>query len=111
MVNITVTTPAGTSAISLSDHFTFMPAVTGVSPTSGPRAGGTSVTITGSGFAPGTGTTVIHFGLAGAKNVSCSSSARCTAISPNHEAGTVHVSAIVNKVSSAKTSADRYTYT
>jgi hypothetical protein len=111
VVDITVTTPAGTSTVSLSDHFKFMPAVTSVSPNSGPRAGGTSVTITGSGFAPGAGTTVIHFGLASAKNVSCSSSEKCTATSPKHEAGTVHVSAIVNKVSSAKTSADRYTYT
>jgi len=111
VVDVTVTTPAGTSTVSLSDHFKFMPAVTGVSPTSGPRAGGTSVTITGSGFAPGVGTTVVDFGLASAKNVSCSSSERCTASSPKHEAGTVHVSAIVNKVSSAKTSADLFTYT
>jgi hypothetical protein len=111
IVDITVTTPAGISAISLSDHFKFLPAVTSVTPNSGPRAGGTSVTISGSGFAPGTGTTIIHFGLAAAKNVICSSGKQCTATSPKHEAGTVHVSAIVNKVSSAKTSADLYTYT
>src|SRR5205807_1017049 len=47
-VDITVTTPAGTSATSAADQFTYVPAVpaptvTGVSPTSGSTGGGTSV--------------------------------------------------------------------
>jgi hypothetical protein len=109
LVDITVTTPAGTSAISLADHYKFRPAVTSVSPTSGPAAGGTLVTIAGSGFIPGA--TIIRFGGAAATSVSCSSSERCTAISPKHEAATVNVTAVVNKVSSAKTSADRFTFT
>jgi len=109
LVNVKVTTPAGTSAVSSSDQFKFLPAINSVTPSSGPRAGGTSVTITGSGFAPGA--TIIHFGVTAAKNVLCSSSEQCTATSPKHEAATVDVRAIVHKVTSAKTSADRYTYT
>ncbi len=48
-VDVTVTTPGGTSATSSAAQYTYVPApaVTGVSPSSGPAAGGTSVTITG----------------------------------------------------------------
>src|SRR5207247_4986122 len=54
-VDVTVTTPAGTSATSGADQFTYAPAVpaptvTGISPASGSTAGGTSVVITGTGF-------------------------------------------------------------
>ena len=60
-VDVTVTTPGGTSATSPADQFTYVaaPTVTGVSPTSGPAAGGTLVTITGTGF---TGATAVEFG-------------------------------------------------
>ena len=48
-VDVTVTTPLGTSQISAADRFTYVapPSVTGVNPASGPVVGGTSVTITG----------------------------------------------------------------
>jgi hypothetical protein len=64
-VDVTVTTPAGTSPMTPADHFTFIaaPAVTGLSPTSGTEAGGTPVTITGTGF---TGSTVVDFGTSAA---------------------------------------------
>ena len=54
-----MTTPGGTSAISTKDHFKFLPTVTGVSPNTGSKAGGTSVTITGTGFALGKTATVL----------------------------------------------------
>src|SRR6185312_5838510 len=43
--DVRVTTPGGTSATSAGDRFTFIapPTVTGVSPSSGPAAGGTTV--------------------------------------------------------------------
>jgi hypothetical protein len=47
-VNITVITPAGTSAASPAGQFTYTPAVTGISAASGSSAGRTTVTITGS---------------------------------------------------------------
>jgi hypothetical protein len=49
-VDITVTTPGGTSALTSADQFTYYaaPAVTGISPTTG--LAGTSVTVTGTAF-------------------------------------------------------------
>ena len=63
-VDVTVTTPNGTSAHNApSDQFTYnapaLPTVTGVSPASGPTAGGTSVTVSGTNL---TGATAVHFG-------------------------------------------------
>ena len=67
-VNVTVVTPGGTSATSSTDHFSYVaaPTVTGVSPAAGPLAGGTSVTITGTGF---TGATAVDFGTTAATSV------------------------------------------
>ena len=68
-VDVTVTTPDGTSATSPADQFTYVvaaaPTVTGLSPTTGPAAGGTLVTITGTGF---TGATAVDFGTTAATN-------------------------------------------
>ena len=63
-MDVTVTTPGGKSATSPADRFTYIvaPAVTGVSPTSGPLAGGTLVTITGSGFTRRDGGRLRHDG-------------------------------------------------
>ena len=62
-VDITVTTAGGTTAISAADKYTYVippvPTVTGVSPNSGPIPGGTSVSLTGTGFS---GATAINFG-------------------------------------------------
>ena len=54
-VDVTVTTANGTSATGASDKFTYIapPTVTNVNPTSGPQAGGTPVTVTGTGFVSG----------------------------------------------------------
>lgn len=63
-VDVTVTTPNGTSATSTADQFTYTvpapaaPQVTDVSPNAGPRSGGTTVTLTGSGFTGATKVTV-----------------------------------------------------
>jgi phospholipase C len=111
-VDVTVTTRGGTSAVSAADRFKFTPTVNSVSPNSGSVAGGTTVTITGSGFAPGSGATVFNFGATAARSVSCSSDAICTAVAPAHEAGTVDVKATVNKVASPKNRAgDGFTFT
>jgi IPT/TIG domain len=52
-VNVTVTTPSGSSNGNLSYTYDLVPTVTSVSPDSGPVAGGTMVTVDGSGFALG----------------------------------------------------------
>ena len=110
VVDVTVTTPGGTSEITLKDHYRFIPQVTGVSPNSGPTAGGTTVTITGAGFNPGTGTTTFKFGTTTAKGAVCASSVECTVAAPKHAAGTVNVVALANAVRSPTSEADRYTY-
>jgi IPT/TIG domain len=86
------------------------PTVTGVTPKRGPAAGGTTVTITGSGFALGTTATTIKFGAAASQSVNCTSSTQCTAVSPKHAVAIVDVRATVNGVVSAKTTADHFRY-
>jgi len=71
-------------------------AIGSLSPTSGPEAGGTLVTITGSGFVPGQ--TSVSFGLTPALSVGCQSSNQCTAVSPP---GTGTVDVIVTVVGRA----------
>ena len=65
-VDVTVTTAGGTSPTSPADQFTYVAGptvVSGVSPTRGPTGGGTSVTITGTGF---TTATAVDFGTTAA---------------------------------------------
>jgi large repetitive protein len=61
-VDVRVTTPDGTSAVSNSDHFTYQeePVVDALDPISGPLGGGIQVTISGSNFI---GTTDVKFGV------------------------------------------------
>jgi hypothetical protein len=109
-VDVRVTTGGGTSAVSTSDHFSFLPTVTSVAPAEGPTAGGTTVTVTGTGFAPGKTGTLLKFGTVKGTFVECASSTSCTVHSPAHAAGTVDVKATVNKVNSAKATSDHFTY-
>jgi hypothetical protein len=110
-VDVTVTTPGGTSSISAKDRFSYLPTVTGVSPSAGATTGGASVTVTGTGFALGNSATVFKFGTAKATSVDCTSTTECTIVAPAHAAGTVDVKATVNKATSATSRpADEFTY-
>jgi hypothetical protein len=109
-VDVTVTTPGGTSALSTADRFKFAPTITGLSPNTGSEAGGTSVTVSGTGFALGETATILKFGSAKATSVNCTTTTTCTVVTPPHEAGTVDVKATVNKVSSPKAPADRFKF-
>ena len=83
------------------------PTVTAVSPNSGPPAGGTAVTISGTAL---TGAT-ITFGVTPATGVSCTSTS-CTATAPAGTAGTtVDVQATTGGGTSTVSAADQYTYT
>lgn len=64
------------------------PAVTAVSPNTGPTSGGTSVTITGSGFVA---TPTVTFGGTAATGVTFVSATTLTATAPAHAAGLVNV--------------------
>jgi hypothetical protein len=109
-VDVRVTVAGATSAITRADHFSFVPQVTGLTPSAGPTTGGNSVTVTGAGFAPGSGTTMLKFGTALATSVACPSQTECTALAPAHAAGKVTVKAIVNKLASPKTAGSSYTF-
>jgi hypothetical protein len=104
-----VSTPSGTSAVTLVDHFTYLasPTLTGISPSSGPTSGGTPVTITGTAFS---GATAVHFGAAPATAVVVDSATHVTAVAPPAGAGTAEVTVTTSGGTSALTVADRFTY-
>jgi hypothetical protein len=112
-VDVTVTTPTGTSAKTSKDHFAFeAPTVTSVSPNVGSKAGGYQVTVQGSGFALGA-LTKFRFGNGTATSVSCASTASCTMLVPAAaKAETVNVLATAGgKTSKKDPPADQFTYT
>jgi RHS repeat-associated protein len=109
MVDITVTTPGGQSATSPADQFTYSPApaITSVTPPSGPLNGGTSVTITGSGFS---GASVVSFGSVPAASYSVVSGTQITATTPAQSAGMVDITVTTPGGQSATSPADQFTY-
>ena len=78
-VPVTVTTAGGTSPTNALDEFTYAPTVTSIAPASGPEAGGTPVTINGSGFAADSTVTI---GGAAASEVKVLSEQEITATTP-----------------------------
>jgi hypothetical protein len=82
------------------------PTVSSILPTSGPAIGGTTVTITGTGF---TGVTAVNFGVTGATNFTVSSATSIVATSPAG-AGTVDVTVTTGAGTSATSAADQFTY-
>ena len=111
-VDVQVTGKGGTSAVISKDHFKYgKPTVTGVSPSSGPLAGGTTVTITGTGFAAGSGT-AFSFGKVKSSAVNCTSTTSCTVTAPaGAKAGVADVTAAVGKAKSKKNRpGDQFTY-
>jgi hypothetical protein len=92
LVAVSVTTPAGTSTV--PGLFTYsalppLPLVVLVTPPTGSVAGGTAVTITGTGF---TGATAVSFGGVAATSVVVASDLSITATTPAHALGLVSVS-------------------
>ena len=84
------------------------PAVTDISPSAGPRAGGTVVTINGSNF---TGVTAVRFGSTNASSFIPVSATQISATSPAGTAGTVDVTVITPGGTSAIGPGDRFAYT
>ena len=111
-VDVTVTGPNGTSATSLADLFVYedppAPTVTAVSPARGSTAGGTPVTITGTGF---DGATAVTFGGTPATSFSVLSDSQITAISPPGTAGANNVTVATVNGTSATGVADQFAYT
>ena len=113
-VAVSVVTPSGQSSTTVAPNDLFKyqrPTVTDVAPSAGPIAGGTSVLVTGSGFAPGTGLTGFAFERTPGTSVSCASTTECTVVSPAGKAGPVNVVASVGGVKSeVSLPADQFTY-
>jgi len=104
-------TPQKYKNIRVNSEYSEQPTITSLAPTNGPRAGGTSVTVEGRGFALGASATIFKFGSRKSTSVNCTSTTTCTVISPAGAVGTVDVKATVNKVSSVKNApADQFTY-
>ena len=87
-MDVTVTTPGGTSAINSGDHYTYGPAITGISPATGSSSGGTTVTITGTDL---TGATAVNFGGTAALSYTVNSATSISAVSPVGSVGTVYI--------------------
>lgn len=83
------------------------PTVTGLAPAAGTPAGGTSVTIDGSGFS--SGVSAVNFGSATASSVTVVSDSQLTAVSPAGS-GTVDVTVTGSGGTSAISTADQFTY-
>ncbi len=94
-INVTVTTPGGTSSTGSGNQFQFVsasaPTLSGISPAFGPMAGGTTVTLTGAGF---TGATQVLFDGVAATGVTVVSDTQITATAPAHAAGDADVSVL-----------------
>ncbi|QLH23602.1 S-layer family protein [Streptomyces sp. Rer75] len=86
-VQVTVTGPGGTSN-GVTYTYVASPVLSGVTPNQGPATGGTSVTLTGSGF---TGATAVRFGSVLASSFTVVSSTQITAVAPPGSAGPVQV--------------------
>ena len=106
-VDVTVTTPLGTSAIVLADEFNyFAPAtVTSLSPSTGPV--GTSVVITGTNLFA---TAAVTFGsVAAAMSIHVTSNSHVTAVAPAGT-GTVDVSVTTTIGTTLTSGSDKFTY-
>jgi hypothetical protein len=92
-----------------ANRFTYVaaPAVTAVSPSSGPTSGGTTVTITGTGFS---GATKVIFGTVLAGSFTVVSATEITAVSPAQVAALHNVFVTTSYGTSATVTADEFTY-
>jgi hypothetical protein len=105
---VQVTNPSGQAA-TLNSAFTYVapPAVTSVSPTSGPTTGGTTITVTGTQFV--SGATVRVNGVA-ATGVTFLSATQVRAVTPAGTAGARSVQ-VANPDGQSSTLANAFTYT
>jgi hypothetical protein len=105
-VDVTVTTPSGTSSAA-TFVYQGAPKVTSVAPKAGPTKGGTSVTVKGSNLV---GASKVMFGSAGGTSIVVVSGTELTAVSPEGSVGTVDVQVTTPSGTSAKSSDDHFTY-
>ena len=105
VVDIAVTTAGGTATLTSTFTYVAAPTLTSISPSAGPLAGGTSVTITGTHL---TGATSVTFGGSAATSFTVDSATSITAVVPAHASGDVDV--VVSTAGGTATATDSYTY-
>ena len=111
LADVVVTIGGQSSATNAGDQFTYLapaPTVTAIDPTSGPTAGGTAITITGTSF--DTGPATVTVGGTGATGVSVVSATQITATTPAHATGLADVVVTIGGQSSAANAGDQFTY-
>jgi phosphodiesterase/alkaline phosphatase D-like protein len=106
-VDVTVTSAGGTSPTGPADQFTYAPSVTSLEPSYGPKAGGSSVTISGTNFSE---VTAVRFGSTNATNYTVNSTSSITATSPAGAGGPVDVTVTTAGGTSAASAADQFSY-
>jgi hypothetical protein len=118
VAEVTVTTPGGTSALSIGDSFVYEPTVTKVEPAGGPPGGGTTVTISGAAFegvyTNGSGERppfikAVKFGSASATSIKLEPTGQISAVAPPGT-GTVDVTVSTEGGTSAAGPADQFSY-
>jgi hypothetical protein len=107
VVDVTVTTPAGNSPLSAADGFIYTPSVNLVSPSSGPRTGGTTVSVAGRAFS---GASEVRFGGVPAPSFKVNSDGLITAVSPAASPGTVDITVTTAGEQSPTSAADHFTF-
>ncbi len=99
-------------AVSTSASFSLIvapaaaPTISGISPNSGPTAGGTAVTISGSNFRSGAG---VQFGSLSARGVQIANSAQIQAVTPAESSGVVSIT-VKNSDGQTATAANAFTF-
>jgi hypothetical protein len=111
-VDITVTSFSGTSAASSADQFTFtnaaLPVITSLSVSSGSTAGGTLVTLTGSGF---TNAYAVNIGGTSVASIAVNSDSQLSFVTPPNAAGIWDVTVSSFAGTSIPTASSQFTYT
>jgi FtsP/CotA-like multicopper oxidase with cupredoxin domain len=112
IVDVQVTALGGTSLEVDAGQFTYMdgPAVSGVNANSGTIAGGTPVTIGGSGFVGLSGPLAVTFGGTPAASYTVVSPTEISAVTPPHYFATVQVQVRTPAGGSPNTSADDFSF-
>jgi formylglycine-generating enzyme required for sulfatase activity len=105
---VSVTTASGTASLTSGFTYVAAPTVTSVTPNTGPTAGGTSITITGTGFYNGSSNATVSIGSAAATSVVVVNPTTITAVTPAGSAGSAMVA--VTTPSGTASLASGFTY-
>lgn len=108
-LDILARNPGVTSRISPADQYTYtpIPTVTSISPASGPTAGATAVTVTGTDLSS---TSAVNFGATAASSFTVNSATSLTCTAPAGTVGTVDITVTTLGGTSTTSASDQYTY-